>query len=427
MSSFAVLASTYPTIVEQGDVTDVSIDWSKYVNVTLSRCESCSHVRFAGCRSTRSTEESTSKKNPKVSCVQEKNVLSTDPLQCYKKCCNEDRLHTLPVCVAPRSQTTTSSRSTVEDGAVPHTTISFCHGATLAGAKPCLNNTDQLQFGGCINCRQRTLPLTMHTFKCTEEELEYALEAFPAETTNIIHHTLLACKCCGVMGFPGAHSQLTTIHGANPFWSALDDDLCEPRQATHWQLDHTPDCPCGDDEQNPDQYFLLPIQLHVDELKYASRAVQQSLPCAHLASAAAKVVDMLQTACALANNSTLATLSEECTSEADILAQLEQLETLLQENERFFPAANDSFPMLVLSDIPSFVARAKALRQTLGTEVWTKRVAMAFGALLRRAKAARLKRPSRGNKVTMSGYMTPEEMSKPKARTADLRTRASSN
>lgn len=100
---------------------------------------------------------------------------------------------------------------------------------------------------------------------------------------------------------------------------------------------------------------------------------------------------------------------------------------MLQENERFFPASNDSFPMLVLSDIPSFVARAKALRQTLGTEVWTKRVAMAFGALLRRAKAARLKRPSRANKITVSGYMTPEEMSKPKTRTADLRTRASSN
>merc|ERR1711871_1623598 len=134
---------------------------------------------------------------------------------------------------------------------------------------------------------------------------------------------------------------------------------------------------------------------------YVRRALRNSMTCRDAHLTVPKCVDLLQTKLAVANNKALVGL-QKCRTEEEILLAISELSDLLDENQLYFPSQEDSFPLMVLSDVKSFLEIAKAVKSKMGPNVWTRTVAKSFGKLLRSAKSARSRRMSRTSKVVVT-------------------------
>lgn len=387
MSTFTALAPLYPSDGTKG----AKSEWKKFYNLTIVKCDCCDYIEFAGCRKSlssfsersvpamlQSSEQSTVPLGPEtVGCASSTQAASLSNDLVYN--CHKDRLWTLQL--------------QCENNHVH----SFCHAGAKSSACNCTRNTQDLVSEGCKNCEQTSAPLSLIHLKVTKEEVAYGLASFP-EAVEELNHTLIACKGCGVLGFPGIMGKLTEINGEFDFWAAGDDEYMS-RTACNWGLDHTPDCHCKD-TQDLSNYVTFRTLLKSKELFYLQRALRKSLPCVDVNQSVSQLTDMLQTKLALSNNKALGRL-QKSSSEGEILGAIRELSELLRENQAYFPSQDNSFPMMVLSDVESFLSVAKSVKGNTGMDVWTRPVAKAFGKLLRGAKTARKRRTSRTSKVVM--------------------------
>lgn len=416
MSTFTALAPLYPS----DDTKGAKSEWKNFYNLTIVKCDCCDYIEFAGCRknpssfsersvpaSLQSSEQSAVPVGPEDVGGVSDDPSSTEPTSHnnVRACkCHKDRLWTLQL--------------QCENEQVH----SFCHAGANSAACNCTKNTQELVLAGCKNCQQTSAPLSLIHLKVTKEEVEYGLASFPPAAEEI-KHTLIACKGCGVLGMPGIGGKLTEINGEFDFWTAGDDEYMS-RTACNWGLDHTPDCHCKD-TQDSSNYVTFRTLLKSKELLYLQRSLRSSLPCVNVKQSVSNLTDMLQTKLALSNNKALGRL-QKSNSEEEILGAIRKLSQLLKENRAYFPSQENSFPMMVLSDVESFLRVAKSVKGQAGPGAWTRPVAKAFGKLLRGAKTARKRRASRTSKVVME-YMAMTDMAAGTANTGvDRRARVCS-
>jgi hypothetical protein len=263
----------------------------------------------------------------------------------------------------------------------------FCNDVEMEGSIPQPPETKM-----CTECGQTDFGHELITVKIKRGELNYALNSFP-RNENVIGHSLIVCSCCSSVGFPGCNSQLTRIKDEHSFFIDGDDAEGINREISDWEIDHTPDCKGADCND-------LSILLTRDELEYAFHAMGKSSTCFNLVQKSRNLVDGYQTCIAMSNNELLMKL-RRCKDVQEIRQYMERLLVLLSCNEAFLNHPEGTFPMLVLSEVESFIVMVKELRQRIGMENWDRSTARAFGSLLKKAKSLRKKQPSRKSKVVL--------------------------
>ena len=334
---------------------ETNVEWKLWHCVQLEKCNKCNAVKFSGRRAA-------SRKNV----VFNKECDSKCGKGCRSGC--QEVLRTVPMFVNGRWRL-------------------FGDDVELEGSIPQPTETKM-----CTECGQTDFGHELITVKIKRGELNYALNSFP-RNENVIGHSLIVCSCCSSVGFPGCNSQLTRIKDEHLFFVDGDDVEGIDREISEWEIDHTPDCKgagCYD----------ISILLTRDELEYAFHAMGKSSTCFNLVQKSRNLVDGYQTCIAMSNNELLMKL-RRCKDVQEIRQYMERLLVLLSCNEAFLNHPEGTFPMLVLSEVESFIVMVKELRQRIGMENWDRSTARAFGSLLKKAKSLRKKQPSRKSKVVL--------------------------
>jgi len=346
---------------------DTDKEWKYWYCVMLERCNKCHYVNFSGCRAQQQQQCCSNK-------VANESTIS--------HVCNIEHLRTIPLKVNNRMEV-------------------FCYGDMLNGKNCYLPpSPNQYVSSMCKHCKQSDIGFERFLVKVKKTELKYALRSFPSGK-DIIEHSMILCKCCRAIGFPGVDGELTTINGAtgSAFFAEGDDTKTVQREMEDWDIDHTPDCTCMMKTACDDiEYIDISTTLAYDELEYACRAVKRSSSCLNLAKKAQSVADNVQTRLAVINNKVLNEF-EKCVDDDMLQSCMNELLMLLSHNEAFLTIAENDFPILVLSNIESFIVKAKQLRKRIGDNCWNRKTARAFGQLLKKAKSLRKRRSSRKSKV----------------------------
>lgn len=334
---------------------ETNLEWKHWCCVQLEKCNKCNVVKFCGRRVSPC-------KNIRV--PGECNFEADQG--CRSSC--QDMLHTVPVFVNGRWEL-------------------FCENVEMDGRMPQPPESKM-----CTQCGQTDFGHELITVKIKSGELNYALNSFP-RNESAIGHSLIVCRCCSSIGFPGCDSQLTKIKDGNLFFADGDGIEGVDRKISDWEIDHTPDCKCADS-------YDVSVLLTRDELEYACNAMEKSTTCFNLVQKSRNLVDGYQTCIAMSNNKLLMNL-RRCKTAHEIRRCMEHLLMLLSCNEAFLNHPEDTFPMLVLSEVDSFIIMVKELRQRIGMENWDRPTAKAFGSLLKKARSLRKKQPSRKSKVVL--------------------------
>ena len=368
---------------------ETNVEWKLWHCVQLEKCNKCNAVKFSGRRAA-------SRKNV----VFNKECDSKCGKGCRSGC--QEALRTVPMFVNGRW-------------------MLFCNDVEMEGSIPQPTETKM-----CTECGQTDFGHELITVKIKRGELNYALNSFP-RNENVIGHSLIVCSCCSSVGFPGCNSQLTRIKDEHSFFIDGDDAEGINREISDWEIDHTPDCKGADCND-------LSILLTRDELEYAFHAMGKSSTCFNLVQKSRNLVDGYQTCIAMSNNELLMKL-RRCKDVQEIRQYMERLLVLLSCNEAFLNHPEGTFPMLVLSEVESFIVMVKELRQRIGMENWDRSTARAFGSLLKKAKSLRKKQPSRKSKVVLKSMdetvretcMTFQTIQPPTTQSSLLRCRSSSS
>jgi hypothetical protein len=354
---------------------DLNNEWKHWYCVMLEKCNKCNFVRFSGCRN--------SIKKQQQGCadgVQHSNCdnrSKTEVNFCPSLFCKHDHLRTIPLKVNNEMEV-------------------FCYGDEING-KTCSLAMDKSS--SCHCCKQSDFGFERTLVKVKKSELKYALRSFPADIDRT-DHSIIMCSCCKAIGFPGIGGELTAIKNGHAFWAKGDEDIDGvDRLLDDWDIDHTPDCTCMKETGDDVGYYRdIPTMLTRNELEYACRAIKRSSSCLNIVKKSKNLIDNFQTQLAVLNNRLLNKFGE-CVDDQEIRACIHELITLLTHNEAFLSVKGNDFPILVLSNIESFIVKAKQLRQRIGKNGWGRNTAKAFGTLLKKAKSLRKRRSSRKSKV----------------------------